>query len=526
MSDIRKKDDDWFGVDQPLDTEGLDTIQTIQQVIWDDNRPGLTHWWRTTNADDNTPTTFARRFCAEAWECMFLVPIVLQPGDKSIKAHFRGRGDGPVGGGVYLQFSEGLVSTYDPTDQSTLMDLVTGQDFEVKVMTLDNLVVPVPRLTFLQFWYRSVPYDAAVSLPITPHLPPLSGHSRNGPYVMDKEGLLTGIAAAAVLPEHLYFFNTYASGNSLGQRKILDWNTAILFAAPSGSETSAPSEDGVLLFPRVEDFGTGATTHGYSQANWVEPRSLHIEIIRESSAPPSKFYTVRDSDIRPGKLTKSKIGTALVAGNNTLRFRKRPFLISMPTPTGTEGVVQSGETDQKYRPSCRYDFPNDTLHAYEEYATLSKVGAHTRVRLFAIIGAVEAKFPRANRRDMVEAKITLEMMDAGATAHVAQSPVKLASTTFSVPFTNVTREGNLFQFWESTWAEGCLSPEDVDQLLAGDEFVVVELTLDGLDDGAALGADFTPDILRLKFEALNTATNTFSYSIHMATFICYQESAE
>jgi hypothetical protein len=169
--------DEWFGVDEPYDSQSLNAVQDNQLEIWDVLTPVPTYYFpgkntvnqetfRTVQPPRNAvEADIFRKFASPGWECIWIRPYIIQPGTEKLVLHLFAAatgnwntGSSPPASeddGAFIQFTESFDRPrLEPDSSDSILKISTATPDYFSI-DLRVTISDVPQITYLQLWYKS-----------------------------------------------------------------------------------------------------------------------------------------------------------------------------------------------------------------------------------------------------------------------------------------------------------------------------------------------------------------------------------
>lgn len=343
---MKTYDSELYETNDPFDELALYSVEQAQRDCWDELRPSITLMERCYDSDSNTPNgTSDDPLVSPNWACLRVIPWIVSPGDAQIKVHIRCCGPVSADYAPQIRVCE---SPVPPSGNTSAANTVTAavygsSSFGWKTLTLDLQPSDTARFTFIQVWYKSDEGYAKENQSFYTNtlFPSVPWQSADGRFVEDDGAWWSGFYPVDYEPRKSAFFRVreatagdVSAGLAASPGDVLIVDS---YKVVSYNQRAYKPGTGFInaweVFPPLapwdqgDDVATGFAVHDLP-ALYV--RNIMVETVRESSAPPSRFFTAAPDQIRAGELPKSTAMLALTSGEDQLYRLRKPLAGALP----------------------------------------------------------------------------------------------------------------------------------------------------------------------------------------------------
>lgn len=339
---MKTYDEDLFVTDDPFDELALYAVAQGQRDSWDELTPVVTLMDRCTLSASTTDITTGVEsvLVSPHWLCLRAIPWIVQPGESQIKVHLFCRGPVAEDYAPEVRISEGVVPPYGNAANTASSRVFGSLTFGWKTLTLNLKPSDTARFTFIQVWYRSdVGFAEATQNfyedAAFPSVPRITGDRRmieeTGDWVLEHPDSVSE-RASALFRVRVAVAADVTSGRAttVGDKIIIDSFQILQYGGIFRIPDNPIFYNGFEVFPTLPLWNSGDEATGYS-VHTLPPlyvRNIMVETVRESSAPPSRFFTAVPDQMGAGNLPKSEMMLRLASGEDRLSRLRRPLAAS------------------------------------------------------------------------------------------------------------------------------------------------------------------------------------------------------
>lgn len=531
MADFESFDDDFFDADEPYDTLVLDAVQEAQRAIWTELDDTASVAFHCQASAGSNPAAQALRIMPlpNEWECPFIAPLILQPGDSQIKIHVLQRNESETSGGFGYNMKVGVgvnPITFSGTHEASAVTAVSGSSsFEWASATIDLKPMNSERFTFVQAWFQG-DYDTMWPGDLDPYtdgsypiVPGMIGPYLGCSWVEDAGAGFGGVGAPYTTDLASQFW-VAVDGSDNG----------LLYRRTARYADGLPTEEGFSgsrtyfgIFPPLDTMGDDAVGWVIQEGNFMEIRAIVVQISRDNGESTSKLFAATDDIIRAGRSPKSATAlTQTVADDNLVRrkrliamgFPKMMDIVETSTASGVDIPIISTEANSPYTtilPTAFFNGTNGNLGdttAFETYIPIQSHLQHRKIVMMFMCTGIPTDNPNVEHygysADKFGVNFELELMEMSGGNPASFSTQRIATEDVTIKNMSPAQSSYLnflrYGWGGAEWLTSHLKETDILSFL--DKVSLVRIELPELTEGTAYTSDTDrqPHVLRFKMD--------------------------